>query len=192
MHSYYEVLAVAGLMAWSDGTDVRDENGCLIWPDGKTSAGYGCVYREPGKPEYVHRVAHEAAIGPVPDGYHVDHVWKRGCRSRACFWPGHLEAVTPAENHRRMGLALRERTPRPCGHDWDDDRPGRNDCKICHREEERARGRAKDPSRRVLRVRLVRELAEAGHEVAAIANQAQCSLITVHRILSGKTCADVF
>lgn len=193
MDSYYNTLAEAGLTAWlADGVDARDENGCLLWPHGKFAAGYGCVYRESGEPEYVHRVAHEAVIGPIPDGYHVDHVWERGCRSRACFWPGHLEAVTPAENNRRRWLAFKMSHPRPCGHEWGNDRPGRSgDCKICHREQERARHQAKGPSKRVLRVRLIRELAKAGYEVAAIASQAQCSLSTVHRVLSGKTCASV-
>lgn len=43
---------------------------------------------------YVHRVAHELAIGPIPEGYEVDHL----CRVPRCVRPDHLEAVTPKEN----------------------------------------------------------------------------------------------
>lgn len=189
--SYYEALAAAGLTGWlADGTDARDENGCLIWPDGKSTGGYGVVYREPDKPEYVHRVAHEAAIGLIPDGWHVDHVYARGCRSRACFWPGHLEAVTQAENNRRGGEARRDRGQRLCGHSWDDDRPGRSDCKVCHREQERDRKAAAGPSKGVQRARLIRSLAEDGWPDADIAARAECSPATVRRVLAGEVYAD--
>lgn len=138
-----EVLAAAGIGLPAPREIVRDENGCAIWPF-STNDGYGQCYpaRKPGEPRRpigVHRVVYAAIKGPIPEGWHVDHVWKLGCRSRACFWPDHLEAVTEAENNRRMSEALRERRPRPCGHSWDDTRPGRSDCAVCHREREAAR-----------------------------------------------------
>lgn len=191
MHPYYEALVTAGLMALpADGGDMRDENGCLLWSDGKSGAGYGVVYRQPQKPEYVHRVSHEAAIGPIPDGYHVDHVWERGCRSRACFWPGHLEAVTEAENQRRRGLAYRASTERPCGHGWDDNRPGRSDCASCHREHERARKSANGPSKGAQRAALIRSLAAAGRTNAEIVEEVGCSRQTVSRVIRGIVHAD--
>lgn len=35
--------------------------------------------------------------GPIPEGYHIDHL----CRRRSCVNPDHLEAVLPVENMRR-------------------------------------------------------------------------------------------
>ena len=49
----------------------------------------------------AHRVAYTIAHGPIPFGFHVDHVWLKGCRSRACVRPEHLEAITQAQNNAR-------------------------------------------------------------------------------------------
>lgn len=56
----------------------------------------------------IHVVAHQLWIGPIPEGYVVDHVYDRGCRYRDCFNPAHLEAVTGRENFLR-GFRWRER-----------------------------------------------------------------------------------
>lgn len=45
----------------------------------------------------AHRVAYEEWIGPIPDGYQIDHL----CRNRGCINPFHLEAVTGYENRMR-------------------------------------------------------------------------------------------
>lgn len=81
--------------------------GCWIWLGSTNSAGYGTISWQ-GRRQSVHRVAFMVFIGPIPDGLHVDHVYDLGCRSSACFNPGHLEAVTVAENNRRS-LAHRAR-----------------------------------------------------------------------------------
>ena len=185
-----DVLALAGITEGLPEVIERDANGCAIWPLGKTTAGYGCCYPRPGEPTYVHRLVCAAAHGPIPEGWHVDHVWERGCRSRACFWPEHLEAVTPEENARRAGIAIRARGPRPCGHSWDDDRPGRADCAVCHRESERARHRAR-PKPAHDRVRLVRHLLDlllASREIAQIVG---VSPSTVRRIGAGQVYPNV-
>lgn len=60
--------------------------------------GYTFTYR--GKTRVrAHRQAYEDAYGPIPDGLEIDHV----CRNPSCINPEHLEAVTHAENMRRMG-----------------------------------------------------------------------------------------
>jgi hypothetical protein len=71
---------------------------CLIWTGTVNTGGYGQIKNEHGRKEYVHRVSHRLFIGPIPDGYHVDHVKSRGCEPTRCVEPAHLEAVTPREN----------------------------------------------------------------------------------------------
>jgi len=86
----------------------KTEN-CWIWTGAvagsKISYGYfkpGYIVRgTPRRPVYVHRFAHEMLIGPIPEGYEVDHVVERGCTSELCVNPAHLEAVTPEENKAR-------------------------------------------------------------------------------------------
>lgn len=70
-----------------------------MWTGTRDRAGYGAfrpVYGENMKK--AHRFAYEAVKGPIPEGYEVDHL----CRVRSCVRPDHLEAVTRAENLRRM------------------------------------------------------------------------------------------
>jgi hypothetical protein len=81
---------------------VRDvDTGCLRWTGAHNRSGYGQLKLDTGRVESVHRLAYEAAFGPIPDGLHIDHVFLRGCRFRDCIEPSHLEAVTPEENVRR-------------------------------------------------------------------------------------------
>lgn len=76
------------------------ESGCRRWTGSVGAAGYGQICVD-GRVRPVHVIAHEIWIGPVPEGYEVDHVRARGCQYRDCFTPCHLEAVTRAENRRR-------------------------------------------------------------------------------------------
>lgn len=87
---------------------VRAETGCLRWTGAHTPTGYGHI-RIDWKTRPVHKVAHELWIGPVPDGYDIDHVYEKGCRYRDCIEPSHLEAVTHATNVLRAYAARRAR-----------------------------------------------------------------------------------
>jgi len=87
---------------------------CLRWPGDLNSNGYGLI-RVDGVKRGVHRVAYEVLVGPIPDGYEIDHVWSRGCRFRDCIEPSHLEAVTREENVRRM---TQKRTHCGRGHEF--------------------------------------------------------------------------
>jgi HNH endonuclease len=72
------------------------EGGCWLWRGGTFPADYGSISLD-NESKLVHRLVYEAAVGPIPEGYEIDHVG----RIRACTRPEHLEAVTPAENVRR-------------------------------------------------------------------------------------------
>ncbi len=187
-----EVLLAAGLAGYlarlgHSGVVERDANGCAVWPLGKTTGGYGTWYPD-DTAVYVHRTVYEAVVDSIPEGWHVDHVWARGCRSRACFWPEHLEAVTQAENARRAGEARRGQGPRSCGHSWDEDRSGRSDCAACHREDEAARKAPKKAAyARALATRTaqIKELHARGFSRNDIATEVGCSVETVRRTLLG-------
>jgi hypothetical protein len=77
--------------------DMGHDTPCWVWT-GKsmTKGGYAVITRN-GKQTTAHRWMYEQEVGPVPRGFHVDHL----CRVRACIRPDHLEAVTPSENARR-------------------------------------------------------------------------------------------
>lgn len=73
---------------------------CWPWTGATNYAGYGVL--NVGKTQYrAHRVAYELWVGPIGPGLTIDHVRARGCVSRSCCNPAHLEAVTGSENVRR-------------------------------------------------------------------------------------------
>lgn len=85
---------------WAQTERATDGSGCLLWAGVIRDTGYGQVWWE-GKSEIAHRIAYLLATGPVPVGYHVDHVQGNGCCHDECVEPAHLEAVTHEENQRR-------------------------------------------------------------------------------------------
>lgn len=72
-------------------------SGCWEWRGAKTQDGYGRIIWN-GVRQPIHRVAYEIFIGGIPLDKEIDHVSDRGCVSRACWNPDHLEAVTHREN----------------------------------------------------------------------------------------------
>lgn len=74
----------------------RDE--CLLWPYGKTSAGYGVVSVD-GKQRLVHRYVCEIANGP-PSPEQTDAAHNCGNGHIGCANPKHLRWATRSENMR--------------------------------------------------------------------------------------------
>lgn len=91
-------------------TEVNKETGCWVY-GGALHRGYGRIKHE-GQTVSTHRLAYRLLVGPLPDHLTIDHVAARGCRSKACWNPDHLEAVTTQENTRRRDSEL-ERSLRP-------------------------------------------------------------------------------
>ncbi len=84
-------------------TEVHPESGCWIYT-GSLVHGYSSVRHE-GESLRGHRLAYKLMVDPnLPDELVIDHVVARGCISKACWNPSHLEAVTQAENVRRARL----------------------------------------------------------------------------------------
>lgn len=86
--------------------------------------------------EKAHRLAYQFEVGPIPEGYVIDHL----CANPRCVRPSHLEAVTITENTIRANRA-RARGQLTCkrGHPRAADyHPGKNPCRECrniqHRE----------------------------------------------------------
>lgn len=83
----------------------RSTGKCWMWlgtksrphPAPLTDDGHYGVAKINGRHWRAHRLAHELFIGPIPDGFDVDHL----CCRPLCVNPAHLEAVAPAENRRR-------------------------------------------------------------------------------------------
>lgn len=125
---------------------VDPDTGCRRWTGGHDGHGYGQIAIK-RRPVRVHVLAYKLWVGPIPDGYEIDHVHARGCRFFDCFEPSHLEAVTHAENGRRWKALI---THCPQGHEYSPEntwhRPlpsggTSRQCRTCHRERERQRWR---------------------------------------------------
>ena len=67
------------------------DNGCWEWQAGQCE-GYGIFWD--GKSIRAHIYAYALLIGPVPEGFVLDHL----CRNTLCCNPDHLEPVTKAVN----------------------------------------------------------------------------------------------
>lgn len=119
------------------------EGGCWLW----LGTSNGTPERYPvlklnRRVFRAHRLSHEFFIGPIPEGYVIDHL----CRVPMCVNPLHLEAVPHRENVRRGKAPAARNVPKVCcprGHSYDYTAPdGRRRCLTCDRARERARRRA--------------------------------------------------
>jgi hypothetical protein len=130
--------------------DRQPEDGCWLWTGSKDRQGYGQfsagVRTKAGntRPSPAHRVAYELVLGPIPVGLVIDHL----CEVPACVRPGHLEAVTNAENLRRKWDRMRAGKCRN-GHPWTPENTyakadgSYRQCRRCHADYQNARSHAK-------------------------------------------------
>ncbi len=109
---------------WSHVGPHDDPNVCWLWL-GTTAGGH--VGRRYGwfrddRMVYAHRFAYELLVGPIPEGYTIDHVEAKGCTNTLCVNPSHLEPVLHKENILRgNGPAAQnaKKTHCPQGHPYD-------------------------------------------------------------------------
>jgi len=76
----------------------ENEAGCWIYTGSINNKGYGTIL---GKA--AHRWFYAHYVGPIPEGYQIDHL----CKTKACVNPKHLEPVTPRVNWERSECGSR-------------------------------------------------------------------------------------
>ena len=81
---------------------------------------------------YIYRSEYERIVGPIPEGYVIDHV----CQNPNCWEPTHLEAVTSGENTRRH---YHNQPTCRRGHAWTEENTihrtdGRRRCRACYEQ----------------------------------------------------------
>ena len=101
---------------WSyvDRSGGNDPDTCWPWRGSLSADGqYGRFSLPDGSRRRSTRIAWEWQVGPIPDGYQLDHL----CRNPLCVRVSHLEAVPVAVN---MARRSRPTTGRRQAAIWDD------------------------------------------------------------------------
>lgn len=119
-----------------DKVGTATESGCWPWQAGLDKNGYGKFRDASKRCVRALRFAYELLIGPIPLGLQIDHVKARGCISKSCVNPDHLEPVTPKENIQRIDRVLKTHCPH--GHPYFGENlyvkpDGSRECRTCMR-----------------------------------------------------------
>jgi hypothetical protein len=133
---------------------VEKTSSCWIWTSAINTSGYGHFYLD-GRAAEAHRVAYTLLVGPIPDGFTLDHLCHhpdrcaggKSCPHRRCVNPDHLEPVTRDVNTLRGGsfsAVYARRTHCQAGHPFTKEniyalrKDKRRRCKICVRNRAKA------------------------------------------------------
>lgn len=96
-----------------------NSDGCMLW-SGSTDGRYGSFWLV-GRKVKAHIYSYVTSYDLVPDGMVVDHVRDKGCASKRCVAPAHLEAVTQGENLLRGRHFQRSKTHCSHGHEYSEE-----------------------------------------------------------------------
>lgn len=126
---------------------------CWRWGGGLNAENYGVMYtpHRSNRQVMAHRFAYELMIGPIPDGFTLDHTCHtadtacrggKACMHRRCVNPGHATPRTLAENIRLGGNGRKTHCKR--GHEFTDENTyvmagGGRCCRPCRRLKDRQR-----------------------------------------------------
>lgn len=88
--------------------DKSDPSVCWPWPGTIRRDGYGDVSLSQSKTDVAHRQVFLAEVGPIPDGFTINHECHdrdatcsgRACTHRRCVNPAHLAVATVGDNWR--------------------------------------------------------------------------------------------
>lgn len=144
------------------------DDDCWTWTASTGSNGYG-QFKRPGTRGMgrAHRISYELFVGPIPDGFEIDHVCHSAdtscgpgeCAHRLCVNPDHLEPVTRKVHRGRAryssGSRKTKKTHCPAGHSYADHKLPSGGCRLCNRarkarywEKNRERVNAKQRAKR--------------------------------------------
>ena len=84
-------------------------NGCWLWTGARTADGHGAIHVL-GETTYVHRLAYELWVGPIPEGLWVLH----RCNTPLCCHPKHLYASKNKANLEERLLRKIEKQENGC------------------------------------------------------------------------------
>lgn len=135
-----------------------DLGACWLWTGTRTQDGYGQFGHNPSATSKrvlvgAHRYVYEQFVGPIPDGFQVDHICHNiaaeaglchggdSCVHRACCNPAHLEAVSGKTNAlRSLGVTAVNARKTHCarGHEFTPEnthitQAGGRVCQTCRR-----------------------------------------------------------
>lgn len=127
-------------------------SGCVWLASAPTRYGYARL-RVDGVEWLAHRFAYELYVGPIPDGYTVDHechnqsgctLTDASCPHRRCVNFEHLAPKPIRENVNASPNSNASKTHCPCGHEYTEENTrltptGRRVCRACHRLAEQIR-----------------------------------------------------
>lgn len=128
--------------------DVRSEGECWPWTGFIGTHGYGASSKS-SKGTTSHRLVYQTFVGPIPEGYEIDHLCHiaddctlaEECPHRRCNNPAHMMAVPPRVNNMRTNSAAAvnaRKTHCIRGHEFNEENTrrsadGTRNCRACER-----------------------------------------------------------